>query len=244
MNVEPPALYHALSSREENYTYWYTPKCACTTTKTLLWEIEAGLGRCPPLDGTTYVHQRQHDADSPWCNSHATIVASLDAPDRYMFTFVRNPYARSLSAYESVATTPDSHAFFTSFGWDRTEVPTYMEFLEILTRQDPASMNHHWQPLTSVLPFREIAFRHVGCVERYPEDWAVVAAHAFATPVVPDGARSMNRTGAGERVASLDPSARALIRRIYAHDFELFGYRDDPLSQEPDAAKLAALARG
>lgn len=232
-------LQSALVSKRAHYHYWFTPKCACTTTKNALWAIEAELGHCEPIDDPRYVHARQSLATSPWYVAADDVAAAWNEPGRYTFTFVRNPYARALSAYVSVSMTTGSHAWFRGLGWNEPGVPTLIEFLELIAAAAPETLDHHWRPLSDLIPFSDVAFDAIGHVETYEADLARMVAHAFGPPVTPAFSQKMYFTGSGSQ--PVEDEVGRLIRRIYAEDFERFGYSLDPVDRQPRApARIGA----
>lgn len=224
-------LSNSLISKTENYHYWYTPKCACTTTKNVLWALESEAGNCAPINDPPYVHGQQSAPHSPWLSARSDIVEKWNEPERYTFTFVRNPYSRALSGYASVAENPLSHGFFRGLGWDKEEVPSLTNFLELVSSADHSKLDHHFKPLSDLIPLDDVKFDRIGYVENYEIDIEEIAKRAFARPMHVKFLEKMYHTGAGQK--SVESSVAALIKKIYARDFETFKYSLDPATRAP-----------
>lgn len=135
----------------------------------------------------------------------------------FKFAMVRNPYARTLSAYldkvERKARMHDRASRFEDF-------VTYLE-------NDGLYRNAHWAPQTALLLLPPERFDFFGKVERYAEDWAQVLRGlqglepgAASTPGIFD-----NATGANDKLARYyTPALAERVARLYRADFAAFGY--------------------
>jgi hypothetical protein len=229
-------------SKMENYLFWFTPKCACTSTKNILWDAEAALGHCRPIDDKNFVHQRAVAPNSPWLTDSMEIERELiKSSERFSFTFVRNPYARILSCYSVAALTPGVHPFFRLSGWSEDRRPDFIEFLELLRGQPAERHDHHWRPLSKLIPFNDIEFDFIGSVENFEEDIIRALVGAFNTNVKVRTDEFVYYTGYGSRLSLLDEKSIKLIMEIYEQDFYLFGYSKDPHVVFPDREKISKL---
>ncbi|CAO4149885.1 sulfotransferase family protein [Methylorubrum thiocyanatum] len=224
-------LSNSLISKTEKYHYWFTPKCACTTTKNVMWALESDAGNCEPIEDPRFVHNLQYKNYSPWFVGHKDIASASKDEDRFTFTFVRNPYSRALSGYASVAGDEVSRTWFRSLGWDKDHVPALVEFLELVSMADPNSLDHHWKPLSLLIPLKDIRFDRIGSVENYESDIREFAKHAISQPVDVKFSQKMYHTGFGDKEVS--PDVAALVRKIYVEDFERFGYSLNPQDRMP-----------
>lgn len=135
----------------------------------------------------------------------------------YRFTFVRNPYVRVLSAYldkiERKAAQGNGKAI------------SFSEFLRQLERGD-LYRNAHWAPQASLLLLPVTEYDFIGRVESLERDLAAVLATLQGRPGDrPPRSALGNWTGAGGRLAQYyDDDSLAIVRRLYARDFEAFGY--------------------
>lgn len=136
--------------------------------------------------------------------------------DLFRFTFVRNPYTRLLSAYlDKVERKALMRGRASSFG----------EFVDYLERGG-LYRNLHWAPQHALLLLPTERFEFIGRVEQLEADLAMVLERARGD-IRKDPVRSAldNSTGASTRVAEYyTPDIRDRVRRLYARDFETFGY--------------------
>jgi len=145
-------------------------------------------------------------------------------------TFVRNPFARVLSAFrQKVANGEhDRHRDVPGFGRDDPE--GFSEFLGWLDA-DGLHQNRHWWPQTDLLMLPAARFDHVGKLENIVADMRDLLELIGADPGKADRleqphAVSRHSTSSNERVATYYASPRSVdtVRSLYARDFEAFEY--------------------
>jgi len=148
-------------SKSGLYCYVNLAKCACSTIKASLWDLEYSLGKYPekaPRDAQ-YVHKIEN---TPYVNS---IAANGNInPVCFTFTLVRNPYTRALSAYlDRIVRKVDPR--FSVQG----DV-TFEEFLCMISKDDPIDLDPHYRPqsLLSFVGFLNYDF--IGKVENLSND--------------------------------------------------------------------------
>jgi hypothetical protein len=227
-------LTRVLPSKALPYTYVFTPKCACTTLKNVLWAAEARAGLCPPVGDKNYVHGESQTARSPWLAQQDIPEDVLGWEHRLIFTFIRNPFARAISAYRSMLANGDHAHMLENLEWTEDAAPSLIDFLRSVERRPKAEMDHHWAPLTEILP--NVKFDYIGSVETLETDARALLNRIFGSDKSYDPSLKMYHTGGGEE--PIDPESWTLIRRIYAADFEAFGYTVP--GSKPDSRKLAA----
>ena len=149
--------------------------------------------------------------------------------DHFRFGFVRNPWARLLSAY--VFAFADSREkglvalphWFQQDGRFRLEM-TFDDFVEVVAHSEDALLDVHLRSQCSF--FRDDAGRwlpdFLGRIERVSEDWQHICQRAgFPDIELP----FLNRTKHGHYTQYYGPRARELVARRYAEDVERFNYR-------------------
>jgi len=202
--------------------YLNNPKCGCTTVKHALWlALDACLGR-NTFEGN--VHDRRAD---PFAKNVFRLsqrqrerIAQAD-----VFSVVRNPFARALSAYvDKVANDPVVWPIFLKrFGLKpkvgKTEL-SFADFLGLISVAHDDILDGHFRPqcCNLLLPLANPVF--IGFVENMAPVGAFLEARA-----VPFRDQRMNATRAQEQFLSLyDSHSASLVRKRYAEDFARFGY--------------------
>jgi hypothetical protein len=142
----------------------------------------------------------------------------------YVFSFVRNPLARFVSAYDHIQTDdlwsylPDMKRLLDRQG------TTVAEVAERLTPDSELLTLPWFAPQHTFLEIRgRIAVNRVFKTESFAADLDIIRAE---TSIRFRDLASVNRRGDPTASASdrLGPAAVANLRRIYARDFTLFGY--------------------
>ncbi len=150
--------------------------------------------------------------------------AAAIAERAYKFTFVRDPYARTLSAYlDKIARGKAQSRHFHRWRGATAE-PAFIDFLRFLDdgglHRDP-----HWAPQSDLLLLPAERFDFIGKVERLGEDLAQVVARVFDPATEPVLLRAGPRTDTRALMADFyTPEAIRTVNRLFARDFEAFGY--------------------
>ena len=139
----------------------------------------------------------------------------------FRFTFVRNPFSRTLSAYlDKVERRAKRNGIETS----------YLSFLQELDK-GKLHTNGHWTPQSDLLliPFNQFDF--IGKVESLESDLHQVTYQLQKVPGTNADITSVlsNATHANKKLADYyDEKSVELVRKLYRQDFELFDYPQDP----------------
>ena len=214
--------YHLHALPERELIYVKNPKAACSTVLLWLHRLHTGDHDFSP----DHVHE-QHGIPRPGEIGWRRVIGMLSG-DSFRFTFVRNPMDRLESGYrdkivnsrgwrEKVQTTLDLPV-------DPETPVSFDQFLSALELQDPVSqMDPHWRPQHVNLMHPLVEFDHIGHVESFDHDLAIIrrAAHL---PDVPLEVRNVSRTSGLTSVYAGRPDRVRRVEAIYATDFELYGY--------------------
>ena len=205
-------------------SYLKNPKVACTSIELTMWRVHNpdNVPRIP----------HRHD-DRPFVKRIRDLPASAvpGLLDSAFFSVVRNPFARTLSAYlnkvgpgkkpwirisETVGLSPDRH-------------PALEELLQALIDTDPFQADQHFRPQWINLLQGFAPLDYLGHIEHMDEVASYLNRFGFRLE------RShVNTTNATEKVRTMiSDKAVELICRYYAEDFALYGYRDDLSVIEP-----------
>ena len=174
--------------------------------------------------------------------SRANWQEALIMRDYTYFTVVRNPYDRALSAFlQKVSRGQEGNdsrkrRFRVVPGWGEPSPEGFAKFVDFLAN---GGLKHdrHWWPQVELLIMPFERFDVVGRLETLSDDMARLLEVIGRDPAKaetlkrphPLEAKQPNKiTGAtSKRAAYYTPELAATVRRLYAADFETFGYPDD-----------------
>jgi hypothetical protein len=220
----PSALFGAMvASRRLRYVYVQNCKCASSTVRATLWAAEHGLGLAGPpgaphrmVDGVPFV-------DDPRRWEHVE--------DEFVFTIVRNPYVRVLSAYLDKIVRHRG-----PLAWGRFAAAhglgdgplAFGDFLRLVAATPEDQMDVHWRPQSCCLAPSVVPYDFIGSMETFQADIAHVLHRIFGDRV-PLRDIVHHRTGSSGQLAQHYGSEEIrLVRQIYAADFANLGYSTDP----------------
>jgi Sulfotransferase family len=203
--------------------YFTNPKVASTTIKATVFLAETG-STLPPDPGPP------DHWDGEWSRKMGPekdlkgFLRALQSPDYFRFAFVRNPYTRIVACYLDKIVRRPGPKYRTEAGLPAGGRASLAEFLRAIERQPPLAMNRHWR-LQSVLIPRDVPLDFVGRFEQLEEDLVSLFTRLGLQRNAPIDSRQIHTTSAGARAEEfIGPKEKALIERIYAADFERFGY--------------------
>ncbi|MDP5238451.1 glycoside hydrolase family 99-like domain-containing protein [Uliginosibacterium sp. 31-16] len=234
------------SYRSECHRFFYvaTPKVACTTLK---WWVAAMEGYAEELRNVT--DSAESDRDLVVHESHRvapnvtglklTDLSEALASDAYFrFAVVRNPYKRIFSAWQSKLMLQEplqsapyvQEEFFNHPVRTISDVAMAFEcFLEHLAENEaPSFWDHHWTPQAKLLRPDLINYSCVAKIEeRETLTQALVEWLGFYIPSPFQGRRA-NESLIPYVSDFITVRSAELIRTLYAHDFDVFGYDKQP----------------
>lgn len=145
----------------------------------------------------------------------------------FVFTVVRNPFARLLSCYRDKIARPSIFRSMVSrryLGEVDCEI-SLDQFLDFLSHEANLLMDAHWAPQARLLAFPMANYQLIGAVETLEDDLAkisgVLGLDGRTVSYVP------HATGASNRLQALSDGQARKIATIYQCDFDLFGYSKD-----------------
>jgi len=224
-----------LISLRQKYVYCPISKVANSSIKTFLFEAElrtAGI----PKKNHGFTDGRMHNLlysplILPYQLPMKTLRDILFGEDFTRILFVRHPVNRVLSCFlDRVQKTRSRPNRTVVAGLNVQSVAnvTFTQFVEFIATQDIKEMDPHWRPIYFDSIFdqirydRVLRFEDLGTAlpllleELYPRIAGSLDLERNLSPSV---------TNARDRVAEyVTPEARAIIEKVYAKDFETFGY--------------------
>jgi hypothetical protein len=222
--------------------YLYQPimKCACTTIKTLLLELE-GLS----VDGNVWRRHSKRYNHFPG-TAHLSYKMQRDIfagrTETFKFVVVRNPYAKLASAYRDKLVlkprTVWSDQIRRSAKAHRIALSpqiSFAEFVAVVCRQTIREMDIHWRPQYYQGHFDRIKFDFIGRMERMPGDLVCILERIGAPQsMIARASERHNESGAGIELWQCVPEeVRERFVEAFAVDFDRLGYsRDLPEPQD------------
>jgi hypothetical protein len=210
-----------LVSRGGRYVYLRIPKAANSTVFRALVARRPEPGAEDP-DLARAKARVPHLGDLGW--------SELPALRRFLiFTVVRDPYARTLSAYLDKFRGGDKHLdrFGTRIAAFDGGSVSFRGFCRYLAAGGEAE-NAHWMRQTRITRLAD-RIDLVGRVETLDADLPRILATLGSAPTGPIRRAGPAPTGAASRLAEhYDAECRRLVARVYAADFAAFGYPLDP----------------
>lgn len=210
--------------------YLSSPKSGCSTVKASLWKWhDRKTGE------ETFLGDPHARGYSPFNKTIEQVAQDIDAVmEATVFTVVRNPFARILSAYlDKVANAPPGALVWSKvapdLGFAVEDRPSFGDFLKRLATVDPDTVNAHFAPQAGTTLAHYVRPDFLGYLERFDAVGAFLFGHGIeVADHVP------HQTGAAEKVArSYSGSDIDLVRSYCADDFAIFGYSMDPADMPP-----------
>ena len=234
-------------SRQFNYVYIPLGKCANTHIKRFLWALHRRHGYSIDVPSDYFaVHNNWNKSylaePCPWdcyvMNDHERLLRDLvDGDLEFRFTFVRNPYARLLSAYNDKIVNSKSPPAETARKFNLTAMPLdFSDFAHMVVEQDDEERNIHWSSQIYRLAYEFFDYTFIGSVEHLDAGKAYLQAAIFgeAEGEVEPVSAPKHFTGSTEKVeTAYTPELARSVRDAYARDFDILGYDDDHRNIDP-----------
>lgn len=225
---------------EAGLVYVEVPKVACSTIKHLVQNAELRARNEEPRAFDRMLVHRRRESPLPEIKDmdDATLENMLRVEGGPLrFTVVRDPYDRTLSCYLSkiaVPRMPQRRQIIAALdGGDPQTVEDdgreidFATFLEVVASQPVRDMDIHWRPQVDQALIGLVKYDFIGRFERLNEALGYVK-HRVGSSFDARVPRATNATGSADRTKDYyDARTIELVRRIYADDFEAFGYDAD-----------------
>lgn len=222
-------VHRSMVSNTWRYCCFRIPKCANSTIAKSLAYYDPDMAY-DPTDPRGQIHK----ANSRWRLLSAQALTPSGLSQKYfLFTFVRNPYSRILSAYLDKIANLEREAYaakrrnILKFS-DADGGLSFAAFIRYL-EQRGLYENPHWAPQTAMLPVAVEKIHFVGRVENLDDDLGFVVnrlfgAVAYQGPII----REINRTHSAHKMAQYyDRDLSERVYGLYKADFDAFAYAKD-----------------
>lgn len=159
----------------------------------------------------------------------ASFFEIVRAREYYLFTFVRNPYSRVLSAYLDKIARGQGGRFSRFPGYGKNSPEGFEEFVVFLSCGGLLA-NRHWWPQVELLSWPLSRFDYIGRVEQMDEGMARVLKDVgsdfskASSLRVPHVLSAHTTSAASKEDYYYSSLSRKLVRELYGDDFEAFGY--------------------
>lgn len=217
-------------ARRHQLVYLEVPKAGCSVVKAVLQHGETGAPRPAGIS----VHDREASPlGAPLRDGFGLDELFGPGSPWLTFTFVRNPFSRVLSCYLEKIAAPRAgqrDLRVHNLGLPPGQTLSFREFLERVAEQRPRRMDIHWTPQTRLIGWGRVPIGFVGRFETFQRDLRTLMTVAgLVAPEELLTERTGHTTNAGDRLAEhyADDRCVALVRDIYARDFDLLGYGHD-----------------
>lgn len=231
-----------LVSERHRFLYGPIAKVACSSLK--LWLLEV-VGDHPARPFNEHVEVQRHNLGR---RGGRAAFRLLHDRSYFAFAFVRNPWARVVSAYLNKFLTvnrtsrPVLEQLRGTTGDDVVADVSFSEFINFLACGNPRTFDEHWRP--QHLFVSDNRFDFVGRFENLAADFANIQERLQITTPLPhfNPTRYASQWNGTEMVADFTPAdlqrhgalpdyrqfytpqLRGLVAKIYAADIERFGY--------------------
>jgi len=220
----------------DSYVWFKNPKVASSTVDVTMQSIamrnipnkNVKVGPHATVEKSVHIKPYQIDPKR--------IDAMLVDDDMFKFTFVRNPYARLVSAYSDkiVGNRPNKTQILKHLDRDAKDLDAEVSFEDfvlsisnIVQKKDGESrLDRHWIPQVCTTGARWLTHDFVGKLENFKNDFQFVFDKLGLD--IDDHYRyyapHRNKKKVDFNDYLVDRETVALINKIYAEDFEKFGY--------------------
>ncbi|MCK8516991.1 sulfotransferase family protein [Methylonatrum kenyense] len=207
-------------SRKPSYIYFRVPKAANSTVIRNLRYAEEGADIDMPKEKEAFLRP-----SALWWWEVSRLRERF-----FLFTVVRDPYSRILSAYLDKVQRSNRRSKVLS-GLDLTDDDAaigFDEFCDFLERGGLDS-DAHWCRQIDLIPCGPAYLHAIGRVESLAQDLPEILHRATGVRRKTLQSHSPHKTGASERMHTVYTKALAeRIRTIYKADFDAFGYDPEP----------------
>ncbi len=205
------------------------PKVACSRLKLTLHQLEGNTD----FEHIGMIHDKGTRLNG---FNFEQIQDMVSSPEWYKFCFVRNPYERLVSAYNTqIGNTWNSQydwvkqAIRKTFDYpdlEANQLVAFRDFVRYLpTSLDEVQRDGHFNLQSRILMPELISYDFIGRFERFTEDLEAVLTHLRAAESqIKDAKEVINPTYKVQLALVYDRELADSVYELYKPDFEHFGY--------------------
>jgi len=235
LEAEPAHLRHVcrnlVLSHDRRLLFVKNHKAACTSTSQILHHYAHGRF----FEGN--IHRAQNTAIRIGRYHWPEIAPVMKAHSAFLFTFVREPEKRVLSAFRNFFEDGRNRALHKHMGPMRAHgfdpansrsrnLDVFLDYIADCFAANRARTDTHWRPQVDTIGFGSVPYDLIGRMENFAGDLTQAFRAAGIADYPPKEVlehRFNPSKGKGEEV-TLTPAQRARIRDLYRDDYEAFGY--------------------
>lgn len=210
-------------SERYGYIYVSNPKAGCSTIKLYLSKCEM----CAPDYLPEDLHKRRFLPLKVIKNSTEIELKKVFNNNAFIFTFVRHPLNRAVSAYgeKILGNKPQKREILERLGENTDNIEreiNFNDFVKVITSQKPKDGNPHWRPQFYNLYPNIIKYNFIGHLEKFDEEIDNIRSKLnlpnYSIPIQNVRPVRINRK------KLLTPKNRFRLAKYYAKDFKAFAY--------------------
>jgi hypothetical protein len=212
-------------SSQYSYVYANVPKVACSTIKKVLVTL---------VEQTNVDFNVNKRESNPLKRPSEIFDDVSGMMSFYVFSFVRNPYDRALSAYldKIVGNKPEKKIITNILDCKEDEKLSFDDFLFALTKVPCHRLETHFRPQSLLLCLSEVEYNYIGRFEALAEGLDIIlkkiAPHSkksIKSSLKVLSVRHHKTNATAKRSMYMSQKAIRLVNDIYASDFINFDYK-------------------
>jgi len=221
------------ASRTGTLIYASVPKAGCTTVQLTLANAYAHAHQLKPLSNPHSPLKTEYfilfkDPD------REPLSALLDT--RFLFSIVRNPYSRLLSAYldKIQGKTKEYDRFLRNHGLPAGTDVSFAMFVDLVSQETADEMDQHWAPQHRIIAWDVFRYDYLGFQETFTEDLQHCLSQGGISLAAIDSFLRHSQSASNKLANFYSEELRERVYATYRRDFELFGYSEDIANLQPD----------
>ncbi|MGI9513069.1 MAG: sulfotransferase family 2 domain-containing protein [Anderseniella sp.] len=203
-----PAFRRVSISRKHRFCYFRVPKAA---NSTIIQTLQANMRAEESESVARFPKHALHGVPDP------KEMAGL-----FVFTVVRNPVTRLLSAYLEKAPQEKYRKKYGFYHRDNRKLFSFEDFLQRL--QDGLLYSDiHWAPQTSILPYDLKKYSHIGKFELLNDELDFITSEIFSKPCKIHNVDS-HKTNSKDFLSKITNRELRIVRDMFEKDFIELNY--------------------
>lgn len=224
-----PSYRNLILTHDKRLLFLRNQKCACTQTTQFLY---AYSNKGATYDGNVHrANRRFYPARYHW----ETIKPVVEDNSAFLFTFVRDPVARAVSAFRNFFLDQDNiarhkhmgpmiaHGYASTNSAERN-FDVFLDYVAHTLSVDPIRCDTHWRLQVDNIAFGTLNFDLIGRVESYQADIKRVFAAVERSDFPPETLLAQRHNPSRPSDFRATPAQRKRIEEIFVRDYEAFGY--------------------